>query len=235
MPIVATPPQLPNPFTPPSAYIQTPTAVRRMQADQVTPWCIPAKEAFPETTTSSDLVCGALAVPLMTAWGACLADLLPLPEVVALPGAPVRFHLSATAGTPEVAVTGERAVRGVPGVLPPWTARRGPGDLPAVVHIRASGERGTVIYRARVVVGTDLRRPTARVNLRRARNVLEVTSVRGGTVTVCANGDERAIPMRRHNRTGTVRFPVPGNAVSAIVLLVRSPAGVSRVYRLTPR
>lgn len=236
MPILATPPPSPALFEPPAAYIETPHGVRRMSAD-FSGWCVPVEDLPPEVAAppGSDVLCGGVQAAL-TPYGACLRRMNLLPEVWARAGEEIRFHVPDGIGTPAVAITRSDVIEHHLDPITTWAApRTPPGEPPALVKISASSRLGSVVYSARVVIGGDPSPPEVRLNLRRARGILEIRAPAGATVVACIAGGTRDRPLRLRDVRRVLRVAIGGPPRIWATVAVRGVSGVRTIARIGPR
>ncbi|MCC6831314.1 MAG: hypothetical protein IT200_08205 [Thermoleophilia bacterium] len=221
-------------IAPPPAYIETVHGLAAMTADHKQ-WCVPAAEVPAEFRPAGrDPICQVAPRASATPYAACLKRLFPRPEVVARPGEDVRFHVPEVAGTANVTVAQRTALS----ILGPVTSWRAAGRIPANIGIATSGARGDATYGARVVVTSDVRVPSARVNVRPARRVVEVRPDRPAIVSACFDTSDRSQvgPVHLGPRTrGITRFAMPSVLPRQITIRLESPTGVPKRVTLRVR
>ncbi|MFN8123256.1 MAG: hypothetical protein U0237_12590 [Thermoleophilia bacterium] len=221
-------------IAPPPAYIETVHGLAAMTADYEQ-WCVPAAEV-PEAfrPAGRDPICQLAPKASTAPYAACLKQLFPRPEVVAKPGEDVVFHVPEAAGTANVTVAQRTALS----ILGPVASWRASGRVPADIGIATAGARGDATYGARVVVTGDVRIPSARVNVRPARRLVEVRLDRPASVSACFDTSDRSQvgPVRYGLRTrGVTRFAMPSILPRQITIRLESPTGVPKRITLRVR
>ena len=188
------------------------------------PWCHPASEVPGHTQPA----CGSVVVDV-TPEGACMAKLEPTPELVVSPGAEVRVALQPYVGTPTVSLT-HGDVIDVMGARTAFTpvGARGARDLRVV----ATGDHGTVVYRARLILATTGAQPRASVSVDRSSRTLRIAARRRVTATVCRT--DRLDDAPRVVRPGpgapvVLPLTAPLRAWAGVVVLIRGENGVGKL------